>query len=75
MKEWYTTEEFARLVGKAEFTVREWCRQGRIRAKKRPSGGRGLGGGEWIVSHEEFLRLRSEGLLPFRLSEGRDIMS
>jgi hypothetical protein len=37
-KEWYTTEELARLLGKAEFTVREWCRLGRIRAAKRQSG-------------------------------------
>lgn len=28
-KEWYTTAEFAQIVGKAEFTVREWCRLGR----------------------------------------------
>ena len=28
VKDWYTTDEFAELVGKAEFTVREWCRLG-----------------------------------------------
>jgi len=33
-KEWYTTEEMAKIVGKAEFTVREWCRNGRIHAEK-----------------------------------------
>jgi len=43
-KEWYTTEEVARIVGKAEFTVREWCRNGRIRAEKRISGRGGLPG-------------------------------
>lgn len=37
-KEWYTTLEFARAIGKAEFTVREYCRLGRIRAEKRQSG-------------------------------------
>jgi CRISPR/Cas system Type II protein with McrA/HNH and RuvC-like nuclease domain len=37
-KEWYTTEEFAKLVRKAEFTVREWCRHGRVRWEKKGSG-------------------------------------
>ena len=35
VKDWYTTAEVAGLLGKAEFTVREWCRRGRIRADKR----------------------------------------
>lgn len=61
-KEWYSTTEVAKCVGRAEYTVREWCRQGRIRAKKRLCG-RGKGG-EWIVSHSELSRLRNEGLLP-----------
>jgi hypothetical protein len=64
IKEWYTTAEVGGLLGRAEYTVREWCRQGRIRAKKKPCG-RGKGG-EWLVSHEELTRLRNEGLLPFR---------
>jgi hypothetical protein len=63
IKDWYGTAEVARLLDKAEYTVREWCRQGRIRARKKPSG-RGKGG-EWLVSHEELTRLRNEGLLPF----------
>ena len=63
VKDWYTTAEVAALLEKAEYTVREWCRQGRIRAKKK-AGGRGKGG-EWLVSHEELTRLRNEGLLPF----------
>jgi len=62
VKEWYTTAEVAELLGKAEYTVREWCRQGRIEAKKRQSG-RGRGG-EWSVSHMELTRLRNEGLRP-----------
>jgi hypothetical protein len=62
-KDWYTTAEVAHLLGKAEYTVREWCRQGRIRGKKKPCG-RGKGG-EWLISHEELTRLRNEGLLPF----------
>lgn len=65
VKDWYTTGEVADLLEKAEYTVREWCRQGRIRAKKKMGGGRGKGG-EWLVSHEELTRLRNEGLLPMR---------
>ena len=63
VKEWYSTAEVAKILGRAEYTVREHCRQGRIRAKKKPCG-RGKGG-EWLVGHEELTRLRNEGLLPF----------
>ena len=59
---WYTTEEIARLVGKAEFTVREWCRLRRVHAQKRRSG-RGMHC-SWAISHEELLRYQREGLLP-----------
>jgi hypothetical protein len=62
IKEWYTTAELAAVLGKAEFTVREWCRLGRVRAAKRPCG-RGLSQ-EWIIAHEELQRIRNEGLLP-----------
>ena len=62
VKEWYTTAEVAHSLGKAEFTVREWCRLGRVRAEKRRCG-RGASQ-EWIVSHEELNRVRNEGLLP-----------
>jgi hypothetical protein len=62
IKEWYSTAEVAKLLGKAEFTVREWCRLGRVHASKRESG-RGLSH-EWIISHEELNRVRNEGLLP-----------
>jgi Helix-turn-helix domain len=64
VREWYTTEEFARLVSKAEFTVREWCRLGRIHAEKRRSG-RGAFSA-WVISHQELLRFQREGLLPIR---------
>ncbi len=64
VKEWYSTAEVAELLDKAEFTVREWCRLGRINAEKRKCGrGRSQ---EWIVSHEELQRFRNEGLLPRR---------
>jgi len=62
VKEWYTTTELAEILGKAEFTVREWCRLRRIHAEKR-SCGRGCTL-EWIVSHEELMRIQNHGLLP-----------
>lgn len=64
IKDWYTTEEFAHLVGKAEFTVREYCRHGRLNAEKRQSG-RGAHPA-WVISHQELLRFQREGLLPIR---------
>lgn len=62
VKDWYTTTEVARILGKAEFTVREWCRLGRVQAQKKKCG-RGISS-EWIISHEELTRVRNEGLLP-----------
>jgi hypothetical protein len=62
VKDWYGTEELAQLLGKAEFTVREWCRLGRVRAEKRGSG-RGKFQ-SWVVSHAELQRIQREGLLP-----------
>ena len=60
-REWYTTQEFAEEVGKAECTVREWCRTGRVKAAKRQSG-RGAYP-QWVLSHAEMLRYQKEGLL------------
>ena len=62
IKEWYSTDEVAAILQKARFTVREWCRLGRIHAEKRACG-RG-NTQEWIVSHDELSRIRNEGLLP-----------
>lgn len=62
IKEWYTTAEAAEGLGRAEWTVREWCRLGRINAQKRPCG-RG-NSQEWSISHDELQRIRNEGLLP-----------
>jgi hypothetical protein len=64
VREWYSIEEFAAAVGKAEFTVREWARLGRIRAEKKMSG-RGAFA-SWVVPHAELLRYQKEGLLPIR---------
>jgi hypothetical protein len=62
VKDFYEIEEFARLVGKSCFTCREWCRLGRIRARKKVSG-RGAYTA-WAISHEELQRYQKEGLLP-----------
>ena len=62
VKEWYSTAEVAKILSKAEFTVREWCRLGRVKAEKKKCG-RGVAS-EWIVSHAELTRVRNEGLLP-----------
>jgi len=64
VREWYSVEEFARIVGRAEFTCREWCRHGRIKAEKKESG-RGAFA-SWAISHAELLRLQREGLLPVK---------
>jgi hypothetical protein len=66
VRDWYSVDEFARNVGRAEFTVREWCRRGRIKAEKRMSG-RGAYPA-WVISHAELLRYQREGLLPCRRS-------
>ena len=62
VKDWYSTDEIGRTLGKTEFTVREWCRLSRIHAERRRSG-RGKHQA-WVVSHAELLRYRREGLLP-----------
>lgn len=59
-QDWYATDEFARLVERSEFTIRQWCRQGRIEARKKGSG-RGAHAA-WAISHEELERFRREGL-------------
>lgn len=64
VKDWYSTEEAAEVLGKTSYTVREWCRQGRIVAAKRDCG-RGKSQ-EWIVSHAELERIKNHGLLPPR---------
>jgi hypothetical protein len=61
-KDFYSIDEFAKLVGKRPFTVREWARLGRIRAEKRRSG-RGPFAA-WVIAHGEWLRYQREGLLP-----------
>jgi hypothetical protein len=66
VREWYTTEQAATFLGKAVFTVREWCRTGKVNAAKKANGrGAHL---SWTLSHNELLRIQREGLLPGRRS-------
>ena len=61
-KEFYSVAEVARILEKAEFTVREWARNGRIHATRQQSG---FGPNKsWRISHGELLRIQHEGLLP-----------
>jgi hypothetical protein len=64
VREFYSVEEFANAVGRAPFTVREWCRNSRILAEKKESG-RGAYA-SWAISHTELLRFQKEGLLRLR---------
>lgn len=62
IQDWYDTKTAAGILGKSQYRVREWCRLKRVRAEKRPCGrGRSK---EWMISHEELERIKSEGLLP-----------
>jgi hypothetical protein len=64
VREYYSVEEFARIVGRAAFTVREWCRNSRINAEKKESGrGAFL---SWRISHAALLRFQREGLIPVK---------
>ncbi len=61
-KEFYTTAEVAEIVSRSEYTVREWCRLGRVQADKSHVG---CGGSmEWRISHDELQRVLNEGPLP-----------
>jgi hypothetical protein len=62
IKDFYTTDEVAEILGKAPFTVREWCRHGRVKAEKRDCG-RG-NTKEWMISRAELERIKNHGLLP-----------
>ena len=62
VKDFYSTDEVAAILQKAEFTVREWCRRHRCHAEKRRSG-RGKYQ-SWVISREELQRIQREGLLP-----------
>jgi len=58
-KDWHTIAEMAEILGKAEFTVREWCRRGRVCASKQAWSRRNSH--EWIVSREEVDHIAMRG--------------
>ena len=62
VQDWYDTKTVAEILGKSAYSIREWCRLGRVRAEKR-SCGRGTSK-EWMISHGELMRIKAEGLLP-----------
>ncbi len=59
-KEWFSTADLAELTGRAEFTVREWCRLGRISAEKETNGRKR----EWRICYEEVQRILNHGPRP-----------
>lgn len=61
-QEWYSPAEVAQLVNRKPSTIRAWCRDRRINARKRMQG-RG-GKREWELSADELKRFREHGLLP-----------
>lgn len=67
IQDWYNTKTVAEILDRSAYSVREWCRLGRVCAEKRQCG-RGTSK-EWMISHNELERIKSEGLLPFN---GRD---
>jgi hypothetical protein len=62
VQDWYDTKTAGDILGRSAYSVREWCRLGRVRAEKR-SCGRGTSK-EWMISHEELMRIKAQGLLP-----------
>jgi hypothetical protein len=57
-KEWYSTGETAKALGKTDYTVRErWCNDGRIECEKDPDSGK------WRIPGAEYRRLVGGGAL------------
>lgn len=65
-QEWYDTKTAGEMVGRSAYSVREWCRNGRVHAEKRACG-RGAAK-EWMISNQELQRVKAEGLLPIKPS-------
>ena len=69
-RQYYSVPEFAELVCKSEYTVREWCRLHRINAEKCESG---HGDSKaWKIPADELARYRDHGLLLLPTKYGRD---
>jgi hypothetical protein len=67
VREWYTTQEFAHAVGKAEFTIREHSRLGRLNVSKRQSG-RGAYP-QWVLGRQRGFRPQAGSDCPSGLCE------
>ena len=52
-----TVDEAAELTGFKQWTIRDGCNKGRIKAEKSPDR-------RWRISHEELLKIQNEGLPP-----------
>lgn len=61
-KEAYSVADVAKIVGRSPFQVREWCRLGRIKAKKKECGRSRAK--EWMIPHGELERYQNYGLQP-----------
>jgi hypothetical protein len=61
-RQWFSTDEVAKLVDRRPFTVREWCRKKRMLARKRETG-RG-NQPDWQISACEVQHFRDHGLRP-----------
>lgn len=66
VQEWYDTKTAGEILDRSAYSVREWCRLGRVHAEKRVCG-RGSAK-EWMISNNELQRIKSEGLLPIRIA-------
>ena len=68
-RDWYDTATVAEILDRSSYQVREWCRAGRVSAEKRACGrGRSR---EWMISHEELMRIKCFGLLPAKNGKDR----
>jgi hypothetical protein len=60
-KLWHSVEEAAGILGRAPYTIRDYCRLGRLNATKR---GQKWGKSDlWSISSVEIERYRQDGLL------------
>jgi transposase len=70
-KEYYSTEEVAKLLDRDPYTVREWCRAGRAKATKRDCG-KGKAP-QWKIARSEVIYLQEHGIRPLRKATIIDI--
>ena len=57
-QEWFTVGEAAGLLGKDDYTVRQWCLERRCHAEKMPGKS-----GKWRIHRDEIRRIRENGLI------------